>query len=197
LAQGKTGVSVIPPWVNLREQTLVISRECRRPDDGKTDRLPKLWVENATTSPLPQRGSGFCGSCGNPLEPEGTLLRAQIRRVLQTELKDQSLVEIEITQAIASPLSEWAKLFGFFVAIPLTVFAFILAFFGWRTFSDLEKTASQVAADVQKVQAQAQDLSTQSGRLNEQFKKLASDGQRYSQLDELVQYRIGLLRGRA
>jgi hypothetical protein len=29
LAQGKTGLFVIPPWVTLREQTLVISRECR------------------------------------------------------------------------------------------------------------------------------------------------------------------------
>ena len=30
LAQGKTAIFVIPPWVILREQTLVISRERRR-----------------------------------------------------------------------------------------------------------------------------------------------------------------------
>jgi hypothetical protein len=30
LAQGKTAVFVIPRWIILREQTLVISRECRR-----------------------------------------------------------------------------------------------------------------------------------------------------------------------
>jgi hypothetical protein len=106
---------------------------------------------------------------------------------LQSELKDQKMVELEITQAIATRLTEWAKLLGYFVVVPLAVFAFILGLLGWHTFSDVEKTLSHATAEVQKAQQQAEDVKDKSEGLEHTYNQLSSDLTKYSQLDQRVQ----------
>src|SRR5689334_20854541 len=86
----------------------------------------------------------FCGDCGAHLDPTfgaikeivGSTLREQVEGIITERYKDQKVVELETTQAIASRLSEWAKLFGFFVGIPIAVLILILAILGIRTYTD-------------------------------------------------------------
>jgi uncharacterized protein YoxC len=97
------------------------------------------------------------------------------------------MVELEITQAIATRLTEWAKLLGYFVVVPLAVFALILGLLGWHTFSDVEKTFSHATAEVQKAQQQAEDVKGKSESLEHTYNQLSSDLTKYSQLDQRVQ----------
>jgi hypothetical protein len=89
-------------------------------------------------------GQKFCGECGNPLDATipalkdlaSSALRDQVQAIIEQHYKDQKVVEIEITQAIANRLLDWAKLFAFFVGIPITVLLLILGVFGIKTYND-------------------------------------------------------------
>jgi DALR domain len=59
--------------------------------------------------------------CGSLLQQTAlaTAVLHEVAKALDARLKDQKIVDVETTQAIVARLSEWAKLFGFFVGIPL------------------------------------------------------------------------------
>ena len=71
-------------------------------------------------------GKKFCGECGEALDPAlsavkqfiDVSVRSQILSTVAERYKDQKLLEVETTQAIATRFSEWAKLLGFFIGIP-------------------------------------------------------------------------------
>src|SRR5438874_10019746 len=90
-------------------------------------------------------GKSFCGDCGNPLQKSalGAAIQHEVERVLSSKLKEQKSVELETSQAIVARLADWAKLFGFFVGIPLTLFFAILGFLGLKTYSDFSSRVSK------------------------------------------------------
>jgi hypothetical protein len=57
-------------------------------------------------------------------------LQSQVERIVRGRIKDRKIVEIETTQAIATRLTDWAKMFAFFVGIPTAVLLLILATLG-------------------------------------------------------------------
>ena len=126
----------------------------------------------------------YCGDCGGVLSIESRpildLADPHIRKGLQDavkdQLKDQKVVEIEITQAIAARLSDWAKLFGFFVGIPLAVFAIVLGFLGFKTFSDfasvVDKAQRDVTGSLQQAQREADTLRTEADSLKADYQNL-------------------------
>src|SRR5438067_1588980 len=81
----------------------------------------------------------FCGVCGKPLHDPSVLsddLRAYVDSAVAAKIKDAKVLEIETTQAIVSRLTEWAKLFGYFLAIPLTLLLATLPALGIHRYSD-------------------------------------------------------------
>jgi hypothetical protein len=64
-------------------------------------------------------------------------LRQQIQTALKEQFKDQKVVEIETAEAIATRVSNWTKLLGFFVGIPVAFLVFVLGFLGIKTYDDL------------------------------------------------------------
>src|SRR4029450_9852800 len=83
----------------------------------------------------------FCGQCGAPLDASlGRLqthlensIKQEVRSALEGRLKDQKLVELETSLAVADRLSNWSKLFGFFVGVPLAAVALLLGFLGFHS----------------------------------------------------------------
>ncbi len=106
--------------------------------------------------------SNYCGKCGESLAPATDDLRVLVERhvqqVLAGQFKDQSLVEIETTQAVANRLSNWAKLFGFFVGIPLALLAIVLSLLGINEYRDfvvmIDETQSAVNSNIEAIQGE-------------------------------------------
>jgi hypothetical protein len=114
-----------------------------------------MAVECARCKAQNADGNKFCGDCGAPLDPAAaaakaaanSALRGQVQEIIEQHYKDQKVVEIETTQAIASRLLDWAKLFGFFVAIPAAILLLILSVLGINTYSDFTKQVNLARTD--------------------------------------------------
>ena len=95
-------------------------------------------------------GKRYCGDCGNFLDPNispiksylDVNLRSLVEAILADKLKDQRVVETEIAEAVVTKMSNWAKLLGFFVGIPLGLIVFLLGFLGIKSYVDLNKLVS-------------------------------------------------------
>jgi uncharacterized membrane protein YvbJ len=98
-------------------------------------------------------GKRFCGDCGQPLDSvfaASPWLRERINEILEEHYKDQKIVEIETTQAIASRLFDWAKLLGFFVGVPVAGVLVILGMLGISTYSDFKTKVGTAETEVVK-----------------------------------------------
>ena len=134
-------------------------------------------------------GKRFCGDCGSPLDPAfaaikemvGSTLREQVQDIIKEHYKDQKIVELETSQAIASRLFEWAKLFGFFVGIPIAILLLIFGALGIQKYADflnqVDKAEKYVTDHVQKVSAQFVE---KTNVLTQQVKELSDKVDRLS-----------------
>ena len=126
----------------------------------------------------------YCGDCGAPLDPnfhalkqffESNLLQ-QIQTTIKEQYKDQKLVEVETTQAIASRLSDWAKLLGFFIGIPVALLILLLGFIGIKTYSDFSKRVERaqhiVTQKLDEVQQKALGIEKNADTLIGEYQKL-------------------------
>jgi hypothetical protein len=126
-------------------------------------------------------GKKFCGECGSPLDASApasgvqpaAALRDQVSAILEQRYRDQKVVEIETTQAIANRLLEWAKLLAFFVGIPVTLLLLILGVLGIKTYRDLlteiDKAHASVTAAADAALAR---LKTQSDAVDHDYQEL-------------------------
>jgi hypothetical protein len=133
-----------------------------------------------------QEGMRFCGECGGPLDAafgamkefiESTL-REKIREVLRDYYKDQKVVEVETSQAVAARLLDWAKLFAFFVGIPTVLLLVLLGIFGIKTYSDfstqIEKAQIEIATNLDAAQKRAAKLKSDGDTLIAEYEKVRS-----------------------
>jgi hypothetical protein len=88
-------------------------------------------------------------------------LTRQISEKLETATagwKESKLVDIETTEAILNRLQTWAKLFGFFVAIPLILITVWLGLLGYKSYTDVKASIAKAQADIdQKISPQIQE----------------------------------------
>jgi hypothetical protein len=122
----------------------------------------------------------FCGRCGARMDAPQAALAEAIRAVIKQELRDQKVVEVEITQAIASRLTDWAKLFGFFAAIPLGLLLATLAIWGVSKFADVNDKLTMA-------QDRAKALQDTSSELGKRYTKLEDQLSQFEALNEKVQ----------
>ena len=130
----------------------------------------------------------------NPAPPSDSVSPAVRRAVddaIKDRLKDSKVVDLETSQAIASRLVDWAKLFGFFVGIPLALLAATLGFLGFRTYSDFSarvvvarddalkrlnesrQEAETIAKDFEALRAKLADITSLASQVQELSKKVA------------------------
>ena len=135
-------------------------------------------------------GKRFCGDCGSLLQDISitAVVEREAGRIVDARLKDQKLVEVEVTQAIVSRLSEWAKLFGFFVGIPVAILLIVLGFLGVRTYADF---LSQVKTAREEALKPLQDTKKEADRIATAYRELSAqlDATKalVPKLDELTQ----------
>jgi hypothetical protein len=87
----------------------------------------------------------YCGDCGAPLQLDSasvrdflaTGMREEIQRAIKDQLKDQKVVEVEVTEAIVTRLSNWGKALTYLVGVPLGLLVLVLSILGINKLSDL------------------------------------------------------------
>jgi hypothetical protein len=140
-------------------------------------------------------GKSYCGDCGSRLDPSAGLsgadLRQQIHAVIKEELKDQKVVEYEVSEAIATRLTGWAKLLGYCVGVPLTLLLVVFGFLGIKTYSDFRQligsAQSTIKPQIDQAQARAQEIEGQSNRLKSEYEGLEAKLANYKAIDEKIQ----------
>ncbi len=161
-------------------------------------------------------GQKYCGNCGASMDSNlipptdllGANLSQQIRDALKDQFRDQKVVEIETTQAIATRLSGWAKLLGFFVGIPVALLLVVLGYLGFNTYSDFSnavKTAKkdtfQRLQEAQKHAKETQQLAKEAlkqtqeiiTQAQEEAEKMQQDGSRLKAEYEKLHTQLGSL----
>lgn len=128
-------------------------------------------------------GKRFCGDCGAVLDSTASRqqtptpsLQDRVRDAVRALHKDQKVVEIETAQAIATRLTDWAKLLAFFIGVPVALLLFLLGVLGFKTYSDfakqIEAIGSQVTRRLADAQSNATLLKSEADTLNREYQKL-------------------------
>ncbi|MGC9994617.1 MAG: hypothetical protein ABSE79_04795 [Terriglobia bacterium] len=117
-------------------------------------------------------GKNYCADCGTPLDAQTkqleTLVKAQVDEIIRERFKDQNVVEVETSQAIVERLSGWAKLFAFFVGVPIGLCLIWLSIAGFEKLSDFKNLIARVEGQViPKIEQAKAD--------SEQAQKIAAD----------------------
>jgi hypothetical protein len=82
--------------------------------------------------------------------------------------KDQKTLDVETTEAIIARIQTWAKLFGFFVAMPLVLIAVWLGLLGYRSYTDFQSSIAKAQAEIDsKLKASEQNVAAIQKRAGE------------------------------
>jgi len=138
----------------------------------------------------------------NPGPPDSVAPEVQraVDHAIRERLKDSKVVDMETSEAIAARLSGWAKLFAYFVGVPLAVLAATLGLLGLRTFKDFSSSVVKARAEVlerfeesrKEAEKIAQDFKDLRAKLAES-EALASEVQKLSQkvarIEDVVRFK--------
>lgn len=119
----------------------------------------------------------FCIKCGSPIDPKAKAdghaanqeFRDKVLAIVNEQYKEQELVEVQTAVAIASRVSRWAKLFGFFLGLCLSVVVATLTFLGLKTFSDFSSLVKTQSQKIQEKTASAEEAERQIKSKSESF----------------------------
>src|ERR1043165_478039 len=111
-------------------------------------------------------GQKYCGECGSYLLSDAImderLLNDRIEAVLAKQLKDREVVEVAITENIVGKIASWAKLFAYFIGIPLAIALFTLGFLGYNSYSSfttlIENTEKKIKPQIEQAKARVDTL---------------------------------------
>ena len=81
-------------------------------------------------------------------DPASAEIQKAVDDAIRERLRDSKVVEVETSQAIVTRLSDWAKLFGFFIGIPLALFAAWLGVVGFKSYKDVKAVIDRARDDV-------------------------------------------------
>jgi hypothetical protein len=124
----------------------------------------------------------YCAECGTPLDQQTkhleTFVKAQIEDAIQQRFKDQKLVDIETSQAVAERLHGWAKLFAFFVGLPVALLLIVLSVGGVEKYSDFKKMVGSIEEQLKPQIEQAKSDAEQAQKTAKEAKGEAEDSKK-------------------
>jgi F0F1-type ATP synthase membrane subunit b/b' len=149
--------------------------------------MPLQCLNCGTPNPDEKR---FCGDCGALLDVNlGAVkqyldgnLRREIQATLREDFRDQKLVQLETTEAIAEKLTSWAKLLGFFVGIPIFLTLSLLGLLGFKSYSDISKAIGDATNKISATLQEAQKLKDHADQISAEYAKLDTQLQDTSKL---------------
>jgi hypothetical protein len=167
-------------------------------ENPNPDEPPRCGVCGTQFSPE-QR---FCGMCGTErpgaldgiraalLRELATAAQTEVSKCIESRMKDQKTVEIEIAGLVATRLVDWAKLFGFWVGIPLALLAVVLAALGIRTYAGFQdqvrESQVKIGSVLNKAKSDADRSAAQATQLTLVLEKRREQIGKLDELDRIV-----------
>ncbi|MFZ0798730.1 MAG: hypothetical protein WCA13_12300 [Terriglobales bacterium] len=136
----------------------------------------------------------FCCSCGQALGPASRAfpdgldqtVSAKLDELLRTKYKDQKLIDIETTELVVTRVQNWAKLFAFFVAVPLFLILAAFGALGYRKYTDF-------ADEISKMEdTQLNDLRTQANNVKLALDEVSNKVETIESIQKAANKRAGL-----
>jgi uncharacterized membrane protein YvbJ len=94
-------------------------------------------------------GKNFCSDCGSLLTPQlKPLVRSQVEEYIQEHFKDQKVVDIETSEAIAERFLKWGKWFLIPATILLTLIGLVFALLGFSDYSHFHQTVQRAIEEL-------------------------------------------------
>ncbi len=152
---------------------------------------------------LNPEGKKYCGDCGAILDSSFAPLKEVIERIipdqiqlaLKQELKNQKSIETEITENVVNRLLGWARVLGFFFAVPIAVLVGVVgkSYFDVRTLlgtaqTDVKQTVDKAKRDLGGLAEDAKEKvapSIEGARQQAQQVKNEFEGMK-AQVDDLI-----------
>lgn len=101
-------------------------------------------------------GKNFCSDCGALLTPQLIpAIRTQVEGYIRERFRDQELVDVRTTEAIAERFVRWGKWFLIPATILLTMLGVILALLGLRDYREFHNTVHQATVELKPKLEQA------------------------------------------
>ncbi len=99
-------------------------------------KCPQCEADNA-------EGKRFCADCGSLLDKQLTsFIRSQVRECVEGQFKDQKVVELETTEAIAARFQKWSTWFLVPATILYTLLAAVLTVLGISDYSKIHRATA-------------------------------------------------------
>src|SRR5258708_3209013 len=92
------------------------------------------------------QGKRFFGDCGALLDPKEFLdvrVRQQVDEALADRFRDQELVEVKVTESIATKLLGWAKIYASIVGSLVALAALVFLLLGYKNLQDVQTKSAE------------------------------------------------------
>ncbi len=137
-------------------------------------------------TPSPE-GKNYCADCGTPLNPSlvyvEAFVKSQIKESLDARFKDQSLVEIETSQAVVERIFGWSKLFAYFIAIPVAVLLVGFSVAGITKYEDFKALVRGAEEQIKPRLEQAKASAETAGQQADEAQRKAEDAKKTVELE--------------
>lgn len=135
--------------------------------------------------------------------PAGAQLDELVAAALERQTKDKDLVEVELAAKAAERIIDWARTFGYFVAIPAGLILIITTLFGISSYNDLRTASDRVDAKVMEAQGKLdaavdkaqksahladEEIAALQSRLAAQDQQLQTLGNKVAQIDQKLSF---------
>jgi uncharacterized protein YoxC len=114
---------------------------------------------------------------------DANTIENMVAAAIEKETKDKSLVEIGIAAAVTERLIAWARIFAYFVAIPMAVVLLVLTIFGYSKFEDARKLADKAETNLRGIDTQLKGVETE-------LKEVQQNKSRLDQLSASVDQQV-------
>jgi hypothetical protein len=98
---------------------------------------------------------------------DANTIENMVAAAIEKETKDKSLVEIGIAAAVTERLIAWARIFAYFVAIPMAVVLVVLSIFGYSKFEDARKLVDKAETSLRGIDTQRNEVQQNKSRLDQ------------------------------
>jgi len=104
-----------------------------------------------------------------------SLIRSQVQESIASQFKDKRLIDIETSQAVVERVQGWAKLFSYFVGIPLGLFLLWLGIMGFEKYTDFTALVKNAETQIKPRLEQAKASADEANRQAEEAKQSAKE----------------------